>query len=172
MPVQKTITLYTYDELSDKAKERARQWFSAADVHEAPPSIEDAAQAGLKLDYGAFDGVQVHAIGGHFTTSAPQCAEYIVANHGEECDTYKSAKSYLAKLEGLGEASDDAEDEAREAWNEKKEVLDNDFLGALLSNYQEMISEELRHLESDEHAEESILANEYTFRENGEREDI
>lgn len=28
MPTEKTITLYTYDELSDKAKERARQWWN------------------------------------------------------------------------------------------------------------------------------------------------
>lgn len=27
MPTEKTITLYTYDELSDKAKDRARQWW-------------------------------------------------------------------------------------------------------------------------------------------------
>lgn len=34
MPTQKTVTLYTFEELSDKAKERARQWWRDASAQD------------------------------------------------------------------------------------------------------------------------------------------
>lgn len=51
MPRTETIekTVYTFDELSDKAKETARQWFrysSDGDSFWAESVIEDAAQCG------------------------------------------------------------------------------------------------------------------------------
>jgi hypothetical protein len=45
MATTKTITLYTYDELSDKAKAKAREWYVEGDTFEADSIYEHAADA-------------------------------------------------------------------------------------------------------------------------------
>ena len=54
MPETKTITIYKFNELSDKAKQRARDWYRNGDTFDAECVTFDAAQCadiiGIKID--------------------------------------------------------------------------------------------------------------------------
>ena len=171
MAIQKTITLYTYEELNDEAKVEARDWWLVAGFGGDIPweqIREDAGMVGLKIVT-----LSEHKNNkGEFITSAPQCAESILNHHGKECETYKTAQAYLAELAALGEPSDDAEGESREAWGDKREELDRDFLQAILEDYRIMLRKEEEYQTSEKYVAEEIIANDYTFREDGTREDL
>lgn len=162
--------IYDYSELSEAAKEKARQWAydGLAMDNWWDCTYEDAAQAGLELQGFDTDSASfVCHVQGEFTTSAPECAEYITANHGENCDTYKAAKFYQAKLEAIGE-SPDGDDAPRESWEQRREEADAAFLTDLLHCYKRMLQEQLEYMGSEEQLADFIEANEYTFTAGGE----
>lgn len=166
MPRQKTITLYKYNELSDAAKEKARQWFLEGTYDDAQFAFddmkEDAKNIGLELtawEYGRYAR-------GRFIGGALECAEAVLKEHGETCETYKTAKEHAAKLRQFSE--DDADETSCE-YDALKEA-ESEFLRALLEDYRVMLDKEMDHRQSEEYIAETIEANEYEFYENGEKE--
>ena len=97
MPKQKITTVYQFDELSDKAKEKAREWYrsGALEYEWWESTYEDAAQVGLKIT--GFDLGCTQSIEGELTMSAMESVSNIITTHGEDCDTHKLASRYYSR---------------------------------------------------------------------------
>lgn len=166
MPKEKTIKTYQYAELSDTAKERARDWFLEGDFDWHIQVYEDAEQVGLKIT--AFDIDRGNMIKGGFKNDARHTIEAVLGNHGETCETYKTASRYKKELDALAwtqEKEDSPEGWDEDAYNEKAE----EFLSAILEDYLVLLRHEYEYRMSEEYVAEMMEANEYEFDENGRR---
>ncbi len=156
----KTIELYQFDELSDKAKEKAREWYREGmydyDWHDG--IYDNAKNIGLEITefdlYRSFYGCK-----GKLVWDALEVAEAILKEHGEQCDTYKTALHYLPTLK---EENDNNLEDRREMTEEK-------FLNDLLKDYFKILKDEAEYLESNESVDENIKCNEYEFTKEGKR---
>lgn len=165
MPNQRIINIYKYDELSDKAKEAARNWYAESALdHEWWDSIyEDAAHIGLKITSFDLDRNR-HAKGQ--LKDAEQVAHNIIKEHGETCETHDIARNYLTRLEAITEKFKDTDDFNEEHENAVQELAD-ELEKELLERYSVMLQNESEYLISDEVIEEGIRANDYEFLETG-----
>lgn len=169
--------VYAFDDLDDDAKEVARNWWreGAFDYDWWDSIYSDAETIGLKITSFDLDRNR-HATGEFkYFGGAEQCAELILENHGKDCETYKTAKQYLADLAKLNEQieSVDGDDETNceyEVWQDKRGELNDEFLQSLLEDYSIMLQHESEWMVEDEQCDDTIRANEYTFTETGERE--
>lgn len=164
MPIQHTVTLYYYHELSDKAKVFASNWFIETNDTWYYPMLEDAEQCGV--DIRSWD-IYGNTISGEFNTSAPEVAEYVLANFGETCRAHPIAKKYYGDLQSIGLSHDEA-GLSYEEWDEKKTALDNNFLNLILDSYLSLLKEEYDYSHSEAYISE-CCGEEYTFLENGKR---
>ncbi len=168
-----TTTVYTFDELSDRAKENAvsRLCDINVDYEWWDCTYEDAARVGLKIT--GFDVGRGNSITGDFTESADECAEMILVDHGEGCETFKTASAYLASRgELVSRFSDGVDTDAVAEGNEydfdcECDELDREFKRDLLEDYLSILRNEYEYLTSEEAIIETILANEYEFDEDG-----
>jgi hypothetical protein len=166
----RTINIYKYDELSDRAKEAARDWWrqGALDYDWYDCYYEDAARVGIKIT--GFDTGRSCEITGEFINSAEDTAEKILAEYGNGSDSLAAeARHYQKTLAEFMATAEKDEDGELATWAlvADKEDIDKDFLRAVLENYLVALREEAEHLQSDEVAEETIVANDYEFTENG-----
>lgn len=157
----KEIKLYKYDELSDEAKEKAREWFlegyeSSFDWEYVQ---EDANNIGLEIMFLRPTGIQGNNEG-KFKWDALEVANAIFKEHGNTCETYKTALSYLKQLQK----------ENDENLSDEREKTERSFLYDLLEDYRIMLEKEVEYQTSKEQVEENILANEYEFTEDGKCE--
>lgn len=165
-------TVYEFDELTDEAKEIAREWYrnGAMDYEWWDSTFEDAANIGLKIT--SFDLERNRHAKGQFTQDAPKVAAAIIKEHGPACETHKTATAYLADLAKLNSAcadvdGDDETNAEFEEWQDKRESLAAEFEKSLLEDYSIMLQQES--LSSNESVDEGIKANGYTFTESGKR---
>lgn len=163
----KTITLYSFDELSDAAKERAINKLSDINVNYPNwnHTDEDAKQIGLKI-------IELSQHGrnqGEFITSAEDCARLILVNHGEQCETYKTAKTFLDEYLPAKEKWESIKDNEGFPfeYEDQADELATDFLQSLLEDYRIMSEKEYEYQTSEEAIIETIKANEYDFDEEG-----
>lgn len=158
------VKLYQFNELSKTAKEKARQWFREGydGSFEWEYIQQDAKNVGLIIK--SLD--QHRANKGHFERLAENTAERILTEHGEVCNTYRTAKTFLDSLKALPR---DEEGELSLYDQDKAEILEEEFLHGLLEDYRIMLDSNIEYANSDECVDENILANEYEFIENGER---
>jgi hypothetical protein len=170
------LTVYTFDELSEKAKERARDWFREASSSDKwwEHIYEDAARAGLTIQ--SFD-LDRHEIEGEFKYfgGAVQCAALIRDEHGKDCETYKTATAFLEAIgkfetECAEANGDDSESDDYDTWQDRRGELEADFLRSILEDYRIMLRKELDFTESNEHVDECMQINKYTFTKDGKRE--
>ena len=156
-----TTKVFTYEELSDKAKAKAREWYlnGALDYDWWNFIYEEAKQLGFTIE--SFDlyrrecEIKLHDI--------PEAiAKKIIAEHGKECDTYKTAKKFLNEWRDVCTSDESMQDEEIEELNEE-------FTHALAEDYREMLQTESDYMESEEAIAEMMEANEYTFTETGTR---
>jgi hypothetical protein len=164
-----TINIYKFDELSDRAKDRARDWWREGALHYDwwDCTYEDAAQIGLKIT--GFDTGRSCEIEGDFIGTAEESADKILAEHGDRCDTWAEANAYkktLAEFMATAEKDEDGE-LATYALEADKEDIDKEFLRALLEEYLSTLRKEEEYQLSDEVAEEMLVANDYEFTEDG-----
>jgi hypothetical protein len=165
-----TRTLFTFDELSDTAKDKARNWFRehALDYEWWDFTYEDASNVGIKIT--GFDLGR----GEEITGKVDQCeatAHLIVKDHGEGCDTYATAAAYLRERDAAIEAA--PKDEAGEVdeyeLDAKLDELDEEFTKDILADYLTALRNEYEYRMSDKAVDEDIQANEYEFTEEGKR---
>lgn len=155
--------VYQFSELSDSAKQEAINWYLNYADQSFPydDTVEDAEQIGLNItclnDYRPNKGT--------FENSAAETAEAIVLNHGEHCETYKTAKSFLNALEALTGSKEDIAD----VDSDKIEELEDEFLQSMLEDYRIMYNANVEYQQSDKYAIENIEANEYDFTADGKR---
>lgn len=149
--------VYDFDDLNDDAKEKARDWYrnGALDYEWWDSTFEDAENVGLRIKSFELDRGR-HATG-VFTQDALSVCEAIIANHGKDCETYKTAMQYKGAFRN-------------ELDSDEYEAASEEFRNALLEDYSVMLQHEYEYLLSDEAVDENIRANEYTFTENGKRE--
>ena len=157
----KTINIYQYSELSEQAKQKAMQWYlEGMDSSFCWENTQyDASEIGLIIE-----SLNDHRPNkGYFAVSATECATKIMKNHGEACETFKSANEYMEKLLF---ASRDTENEGYE---DLCEELEKEFLQSLLEDYRIMLNRDIEYQQSEACIAENIEANEYEFLESGER---
>lgn len=166
------INLYQFSELSKKAQEKALETFvnTALDFEWWDSVYDDAKTICLKIT--GFDLDRV--CDGQLTTSAAECAELILKNHGKSTDTYKLATEFLKEHAELVEKHSDghnlnkvAEENEYDYDNEADEQ-EAEFLKSLLEEYRIMLRKESEYLQSAEAAKEAIEANDYLFFADGE----
>ena len=163
------INYYNFNELSDRAKDTARDWWrqGALDYGWWESVYEDAARVGIKIT--GFDTGRSCEIDGRFTCEPEETANKILAEHGENTDTAAEARHYLKTVaEFMASAEKDEYGElATYALDNDREDIDKEFLRALLEEYLTTLRKEEEYQLSDEVADEMIVANEYDFTEDG-----
>ena len=158
--------VYHFEELTPEAQDKAIEELAniiQVDVFYAESILEDAKEAGINID--EYD-LYRRTIGGKLTESAEDVANKIIADHGPDCDTYKTARAYLGELSTLKgiHGIADMEDEDLDT-----EDIDNDFRRAILEDYLSLLRREYEYQGSREAIIETINANEYGFFEDGKR---
>ena len=164
------IQVFEFDELSDKAKDVARDWFRSCglDYEWWDSTCEDAERVGLKIT--AFDLDRDRHAEGRFVSDAVSCADKVIAEHGPDCETRKTAESFVKERDSIVEAAErDENGEIADVYalDQKLDDCEGEFLKAILEDYSVMLQQEAEYLTSDESVDESIRANEYEFLSNG-----
>jgi hypothetical protein len=156
MPKEITVLAYTYDELTGKAKERAKNWYLEADFEWYQQVYEDARNVHVKIE-----GFDIDR-GGHcsirFINNPPDTLRQILKDHGEGCDTWKTAKAHEANVLRVWEG---------ESTEEEADDVTRAFKKALQADYLRMLRDEYEYRNSDEYVQEMMQANGYTFDERG-----
>lgn len=166
-----TITLYSFDELDEKAKRKALDSLIETNVdYEWWESMyEDSARVGIKIT--SFDLDKECC--GEFIGSAPESAELILKEHGEGTETYKTAQMFLTDRDSLVEKYSDGikkdcvADGNEDAYDTEADEHEEDFLRAILEDYLVLLKQEYEYLTSDEAVIETINSNDWTFEEDG-----
>lgn len=160
--VEIKIELFSFDELSKKAKQKAvEKLFDINTMGDWWDSIyDDAKTIGIKLDGFDFTGDRVINLVGTFITSAGEVMEDIRVNHGKTCDTYKVANEYK---HSFNLTSDEAEKEGVNL-----DEVEDEFLNKILKCYAKMLEKEYEYLSSKKAIIETIEANDYLFFKDGE----
>lgn len=164
------INLYSFSELSKEGQKKAienlsdinLEWF---DWWEAV--YEDAENIGLKIT--SFDIDRANYCNGEFISGAMETAKLIIAEHGEQCETYKTAQTFLSECEAIEQkAKLEGKDGDEEYWFEDEiEDCKNDFLKSLCEDYKVMLKDEFEYLQSEQAIKETIESNDYTFKMDG-----
>jgi len=167
----KTINIYSFSELSDDAKQKAiENWRNTCedDCYFVWEHIKEGAkEIGLIIQ-----SLEDHRPNrGEFKISANEVAANIFSNHGQQCETYKTAREFMDQWEPFFEDYMDKNSEGYESReNENKlQELEDEFLQSLLEDYRIMYNNEYEYQNSDEAITETIEANEHEFDENGKR---
>jgi len=158
--------VYKFDELNEDAKQKAIEVLSEINVDYDWWQFvyEDAENIGLKID--GFDIDRGSYCNGNFTISAHEVAANIIRDHGESCDTYKTAQEFLDNSNEIQNKYPEMEGPDYE-----DEMISNEdaFLNSILEDYRVMLTNEYEYLISDEAIIETIQANEYEFTADGRR---
>lgn len=200
-PMTKHYTLYTFDELSDAAKEKAREWFRRDypdwgwlnGVYETAMTAGE--HLGIEIDAINFSGFWSQGDGARFRGSyrfkkgwrsallhefGPGDTLNQLLDIGQQLQEAQARQfyklvatvTYRGHYEHSGCTSIDVshdEDPCRDIGDCEDAVIQ--ALREFMDWIYKMLEKEYDWLRSDEAVDESIIANEYTFLENGKRED-
>lgn len=164
----KETKVYEFLELSEDVKEKAieKLWDINVDDSWWYESVyANAENIGLKIT--SFD-LDYKQIKGKFVDNPQDVAKKIIAEHGLDCETRKTAENYLEEVKK--EMAKNLEENKGEEYPEDcldTEEIDGDFLQSLLEDYRIILQHELDYLTSTMAIIETIEANEYEFDENG-----
>lgn len=166
--------VYKFNELSEDAKQKAIQWYRNGNYDDSfawDNVVEDAAQIGLIIH--SLDDHRPNK--GEFETSAFEVSCKIVQEHGQMCDTYKTAVQFGIEWADLVKKHSDgidiykvAEENEYDFDNEADE-LEKGFLQSILEDYRIMYNKDIEYQNSDEYIIDAITANEYEFTQDGKR---
>lgn len=171
----KQITVYSFNELSEDVQDRvlADMW-DINIFHDWWEMTTDETEELIKLEITAFD-IDRRTISLQFIDSATDTADKILANHGDTCNTYRLAQSFLSDRDALvekhsnGVTLDIVEEDNEDAFDTECDELEAAFLHALGEEYLSILDKEYEYLSSREAIVETIEANEYLFTKNGTR---
>ena len=200
-PMTKHYTLYTFDELSDAAKEKAREWFRRDypdwgwwdGVYETAMTAGE--HLGIEIDAINFSGFSSQGDGARFRGSyrfkkgwrkailaefGPGQIQTDLLDIGQQLHEAQAPQfyklvavvTYYGRYEHSGCTSigvSHDEDPYRDIGGCEDAVIQ--ALREFMDWIYKMLEKEYDWLRSDEAVDESIIANEYTFLENGKRED-
>ena len=160
-----TINVYEFDELTEKAKENAINKLADINVDYEwwDSTYDDAENIGLKLK--TFDLDRNRHATGEFILSATEVAANVIRDHGDQCETYKTAQEFLDEQNKYPMPDDDSDEFS--VWEDKMLELEDEFLKSLLEDYSIILQKEYEYLTSEEAIIETIKANDYEFTEDG-----
>lgn len=170
----KTINVYTIDELSEEVQNKVINKHYDINVSDSfwyDNVKNDAEEIGLLIS--SFD-IKRRAIKGKFIETAFETAANIKEDHGETCDTYKTAANYLTNYDIEFKQFEDENrkgycaEEKEEEFDEWLDNFDQSFLKGLLQDYLKILQDEYDYITSNEAIKETIRISEYLFTENGE----
>lgn len=166
MPRTIRTKVYQFSELSEQAKQKAIEWGYDLNVsYDWWESVyEDAENIGLKIT--GFDIDRASYCQGDFTLSAHEVAANIMRDHGEQCETNKTAQAFLDEVNEIQGNYPELEGSEYE---DKMMDAEEDFKKSLCEDYRIILSKEYDYLTSREAIIESIEANEYEFKADGTR---
>jgi len=161
--------VYSFSELSEDAKKKVLENLHDINVNYDwwDSTYEDAANIGLKID--SFDLERGRYCKGSLIWSAPEVAANIFRDHGDTCETFKTATNFMEQWQPVfNDYMDESSKGYESAENEDKlSELENEFLSSLLEDYRLILQNEYDYLASEEAIIESIEANNYEFTEEG-----
>jgi hypothetical protein len=161
--------VYKFEELTEAQKDKAIEKLYDINVYFDwwKFTYEDAETIGLKIE--GFDLDRNRHAEGNFLLSAAEVAQNIFNNHGEECETYKTAKEFIEEWQPVfNNYMDETSDKYESSESEDKLIeLEGEFLKSLLEDYSIMLQHEYDYQTSREAIIETINANEYEFDEEG-----
>src|SRR5688572_21955863 len=133
MPRRKYTTVYKFDELSDKAKDKARDWWrqGGLDYEWWEFIYDDAKRIGLEIT--GFDLDRHKHATGHLCLYLQESIKAILKEHGKDCATYKLATKYQEDVqEATVKARLNEDEDEGEAFNDTLEELAEAYEKALL----------------------------------------
>ncbi len=162
------IKLYKFNELNQDSQQKAIDNFrnNGGDTEMEWEFIQDdAKQIGLKL----IELSDHRKNEGEFMLAANEVAANIFRDHGESCETYKTAQSFMAEWQPIFNNYMDENHEDYESSESENQLMDieNDFLNSLLEDYRIMYNNDIDYHNSDEYIKDTIEANEYEFTKDG-----
>lgn len=164
------VKIFKFNELNEEAKQNAisNLYNINIDYNWWEFIYEDAKNIGLKIT--SFNLDRNRHAKGEFILNAPEVAQNILSNHGKECETYKTAESFLEVWQPIFNAYMDEESEKYESSESEDEMqeLEDDFFNSLLEDYSIILQNACDYLQSDESIIDTIEANDYEFTEDGE----
>jgi len=158
--------VYLFNELNEAGKQNAINLNDVINVNFDwwECTYEDASNIGLKIT--SFDLDRGRHAEGNFIFEAKDVIDAILENHGESCETYKTATEFKKKLFPLIEKESKLEYRNYDLEAEIEDLTD-EFLQSILEDYSIILQEESEYLQSDEYIIETIIANQYEFTEEG-----
>lgn len=163
--------VYLFNELSSEAKSKVinsnydinvnDEWWDGVYI--------DAERAGLRIT--GFDIDRGSYCKGEFTLSANEVAQNIFNEHGEICETYKTANRFMAKWQPVFNSyMDESSENYESSYSEDKmQEFEDEFLKSLLEDYRITLTKEYDYLTSEAAIIETIVSNEYEFKQDGTR---
>jgi len=169
------ITVYKFDELTPEAQAKATEKFFDINVNYEwwQYIFEDAKNIGLKIE--SFDIDRGNYCKGKLINSLYEVCDAIIKEHGDQCETYKTAKDFQSQWDSLvvkysdGVQTDRVAEDNEYEFDKEADELESDFLQSLSEDYRIILSKEYEYLTSYEAIIETIKCNEYDFLENGEQ---
>lgn len=163
------INTYSFEELTAEAQQTAINNNDDINVNYKwwEYTYEDAKNIGLKIT--SFD-LYKKDITGEFNLSAAEVVANILKEHGETCNTYKTAESFIKIWQAIyndymNEKSTNYE--SKESEGHLME-LEEQFLKDLLEDYLIILRDEEKYLMSSDAIKETLIANDYEFTQDGE----
>ena len=161
------INLYKFEELSNDSQQKAIE--SNYDINVIDRwwdfIYDDAKAIGLKITSFELN----RNTSGNLLLPANEVAQNIFNNHGEKCDTFNIATSFMKVWKPI--FSDYMDETSEKYESEKAETelleLEDNFLNSLLETYLIILQNECEYLQSTEACKETLISNEYDFTENG-----
>ena len=168
------IQLFKFDELSDKAKEKAIEenynWNVLYDWYDNV--YEDAKNVGIKID--AFDIDRGNSCQIEFRYDETDICQKIIMEYGENCETRKIATKFLSDYDELvkkysnGIKTDIVAEDNEEDFDNEIIELETELHHELSEEYLSILRKEYEYLTSEEAIAETLEANEIEFTINGE----
>lgn len=162
-------TVYKFNELSDKAKQKALAHLYDINVDHDwwNYTYDDAKNIGCEIDGFDIDRGSYCRL---TCKDAHETARLIVENHGETCDTRILADEYLKDHDKIiedAERDEDGELADEYAVDNLLDEIEKEFVRALGEEYLSILRKEYEYLTSEEAIIETINANDYEFTEEG-----
>lgn len=162
---------YSFEELSEDAKKKAinNNYAINVDYDWWESTYNDAKNIGLKIT--GFDLDRNRHADGEFLLAANEVAANIFKDHGESCETYKSAEKFISEWQPIfNEYMNENSEKYESAESESElQVIEDDFLKSLLEDYSIMLQTESEYLQSDEAIEDTLISNDCQFTKDGNR---
>ena len=168
-----TTNVYSFNELSEQAQRNAIEKLYDINVNFDwwEYVYSEAKELGMEINGFSLD--RNYHCNIKFKDNVFDICHKIKSEHGESCDTYKTAINWLKEYDLLFA---EYEDENKKGYvDTEKECdfdnelsdLEDDFKNSISSNYLSMLKSEYEYLTSEKVIKETIIANEYEFTENG-----